>query len=127
MARLLLVLLVIALTVFAVADWVTRSKEWTPGRVNRWLWLAVIVLLPVIGPLVWIIIGLVTRAEVNRMPATATPIDLPPDDNPEAISDVANRIVRRQKRTKPEPPPHAPGAVTDEDPSEDETDADRDK
>lgn len=127
MARLLLVLLAIALTVFAVADWVTRSKEWTPGRVNRWLWLAVIVLLPVIGPLVWIIIGLVTRAEANRMPATATPIDLPPDDNPEAISDVANRIVRRQKRTKPEPPPHAPGAVTDEDPSEDETDADREK
>ncbi|WRS30386.1 PLD nuclease N-terminal domain-containing protein [Actinomycetaceae bacterium MB13-C1-2] len=125
MARLLLVLLAIALTVFAVADWATRSSEWTPGRVNRWLWLAVIVLLPVIGPLVWIIIGLVTRAEADRMPASSAPVNLPPDDNPEAISDVANRIVRRQKRTKPEPPPHIRDTVTDEEHSEDESDADK--
>ncbi len=105
MARLLLVLLIVALTVYAVADWVTRSREWTPGNVNRWLWLAVIVLLPVIGPLAWIIIGLVTRAEDRNQSPSAPGADIPPDDNPEAISDVADRIARRQKRTRPEPPP----------------------
>lgn len=105
MARLLLVLFVVALTVFAVADWASRSSQWTPGRVNRWLWLAVIVLLPVIGPLAWIIIGIVTRAEASQTPPREAPEDIPPDDNPEAISSVADRLARRQKRSRPEPRP----------------------
>lgn len=121
MPRLLLVLFAVALTVFAVADWATRSRYRTPGNVNRWIWLAVILLLPIIGPAAWIITGLVTRAEARHLDATATEdtknSDLPPDDNPEAISDVAKRIARRKKRTKPEPPPRQDHP---EDDSEDE-------
>lgn len=126
MARLLLVLLAIALTVYAVADWATRSREWTPGRVNRWLWLAVIILLPIIGPLAWIIIGLVTRAENGRQSTGSAPIDMPPDDNPEAVSDVANRIVRRQRRTKPEAPRDSKTPAEEKDPKTEKEDEEGD-
>ncbi len=105
MARILLVVLVPTLTIFAVADWVSRSRTWTPGRVNRWVWLAVIVLIPVIGPLAWIITGIVTRAEQKNFgPPLAHPSQRAssrPDDDPQAISDLANRIARRERRSRP--------------------------
>lgn len=109
MARIVLILLAVALTVFAIADWAARSKTWTPGRLNRWLWLAVIILLPIIGPLAWIITGMVTRAEASRSGSAPSgpAIQARPDDDPDAVSDVADRIARRSHRTKPAPPPHA--------------------
>ena len=104
MARIMLVVLALAITIYAISDWVSRSRTWTPGRVNRWVWLAVIVLIPIIGPLAWIIVGLVTRAEqrrVNTSPDSTPPRSSRPDDNPEALSDLADRISRRQHRSRP--------------------------
>ena len=100
----MLVVLALAITIYAISDWVSRSRTWTPGRVNRWVWLAVIVLIPIIGPLAWIIVGLVTRAEqrrVNTSPDSTPPRSSRPDDNPEALSDLADRISRRQHRSRP--------------------------
>ena len=104
MARIMLVVLALAITIYAISDWVSRSRTWTPGRVNRCVWLAVIVLIPIIGPLAWIIVGLVTRAEqrrVNTSPDSTPPRSSRPDDNPEALSDLADRISRRQHRSRP--------------------------
>lgn len=104
MARILLVLALFAVTIYAVADWIARSRTWTPGRVNRWVWLAVIILLPAIGPLAWIITGLVTRAEQRQNPTREVPEppkSLRPDDDPDAISDLVERFARREKRTRP--------------------------
>ena len=104
MARIMLVVLALAITIYAISDWVSRSRTWTPGRVNRWVWLAVIELIPIIGPLAWIIVGLVTRAEqrrVNTSPDSTPPRSSRPDDNPEALSDLADRISRRQHRSRP--------------------------
>ena len=109
MARIMLVVLALAITIYAISDWVSRSRTWTPGRVNRWVWLAVIVLIPIIGPLAWIIVGLVTRAEqrrVNTSPDSTPPRSSRPDDNPEALSDLADRISRRQHRSRPVPRPN---------------------
>lgn len=116
MARIFLFIAVIALTVFAIADWVARSKQRTPGGVNRWIWLAVVVLLPVVGPLAWVIAGAVARAEATQQQA-APPRALAPDDDPDAISDLAERIARRSKRTREQPPrtlPTEPGALGEE-------------
>ena len=104
MARVLLIIGVVAITVYAIADWMARSATWTPGRLNRWVWLAVIIFLPVVGPLAWIITGLVTRAEERQSrgrPAFEQPSFQAPDDNPSAVADVADRIARRQRRTRP--------------------------
>ena len=105
MARIFIALLFIAVTVFAVADWAVRSKTSTPGRVNRWIWLAVILLLPMVGPLTWIIVGAVTRAE-EKQSGYQTPGPTKsgrPDDDPEALLDLMDRINRRRHRTRPEP------------------------
>lgn len=106
MARVLLIIGLVAITVYAVADWVARSGKWTPGRLNRWVWLAVIIFLPVVGPLAWIITGLVTRAEERQeraRPLPEQPTFQAPDDNPTAVADIADRIARRQRRTRPKP------------------------
>ena len=116
MARILLVVAALAVTIFAVADWASRSRTWTPGRINRWVWLAVIVLLPIIGPLAWIITGLVTRAEGGGpAPQAAPPRVSRPDDDPTAISDLADRIARREKRTRPGRPSKPPEELNGED------------
>lgn len=109
MARVLFILGLAAITVYALADWAARSQKWTPGRLNRWVWLAVILLIPGVGPLAWIITGLVTRAEERQGRPTYEPEPemRAPDDNPSAVADVADRIARRQKRTRgprPQPP-----------------------
>lgn len=132
MARILLVVAALAVTVYALADWASRSRTWTPGRVNRWAWLALIVFIPLIGPLAWIITGWVTRAEAARsadIPQQAPVVR--PDDDPDTISDLADRIARRQKRTRPErkmppagetdaPPPDRAPRFTEEDVPDDE-------
>lgn len=106
MARVLFIVLLLALTIYALADWIARSRKWTPGRLNRWVWLAVIVIIPIVGPLAWIISGLVTRAEERqraRRPHPRQP-DLfrAPDDDPNRVADLADRIARRQKRSRPQ-------------------------
>lgn len=126
MPRLVLILLAVGLTVFAIADWIARSRTWTPGRVNRWLWLAVIVLLPIVGPLTWIIVGVVARAEAERNPEPRVEITLRPDDDPSVISDIADRIARRQKRTKHQPPsgqvpPESSESTNEDEPGGDHT------
>ncbi len=128
MARILLILGSIAITVFAVADWVSRSKRWTPGRVNRWVWLALIIFVPIIGPLAWVITGLVVRAEDahgSGGPAVPPP-PARPDDNPHAVSDVADRLSRRKKRNRQprpklneDPPKPEDKSVDGEEPADD--------
>lgn len=112
MARVLLIIALAAITVYAIADWMARSGKWTPGKLNRWVWLAVIIFLPVVGPLAWIITGLVTRAEEAQRQREAPeqpPVWLAPDDDPSAVADVADRIARRQKRSRPHFP-NKPGS-----------------
>lgn len=103
MARVLLFVVAIGLTIYALFDWIFRSRQRTPGGVNRWLWLAVIVLIPVAGPAAWIILSLVMAAESKNMPDNTDPVA--PDDDPEYLREVAERIKRRQKRTRPDAPP----------------------
>lgn len=120
MGRIILLVLAIAVTIYAIFDWIARSRTWTPGRVNRWVWLAIIVLIPVIGPLSWMITGWVTTAEQAMYGEAPQEESRPsrPDDDPDAISDLADRIARRQKRSRPRP-----GDTRPSDPHADEGDS----
>lgn len=110
MIRVLFIALAIGVTLYALFDWLLNSKTRTPGGISRWIWLAVILLLPVLGPLTWIIMNWISAAE-GRMdgyqpPARKQP--QAPDDDRDFLDDISRRIERQQrhgrKDQKPQPP-----------------------
>lgn len=81
MPRVLLVLLVVALTVYALVE----AAQARPGRVRlmpKWLWIAAIVVLPVLGPLGWFLLGRPKRPGLSDG-AGRRPIA--PDDDPDFL------------------------------------------
>lgn len=97
MARILLILAGIAIEVYAIAHWAYRSGQRTPGGLNRFIWLAVIIIVPIIGPASWLICSFVMNTEGRRR-ETVPPTQLPPDDDPESLNRIVDRINRRQGR-----------------------------
>src|SRR5699024_7386467 len=83
--RLLAFLLVIGLTVYAVIDCV-RAERWERRGLPLWLWILVIVVLPVIGALTWLISRWTTPSPgPGRRPA-ARPGPTAPDDDPDFLA-----------------------------------------
>ncbi len=62
--RLLVYVVPVALAIFALFD-VFRSEESERSGLPRALWAAIVVVLPVLGPVVWIIVSRVRRAEAE--------------------------------------------------------------
>ncbi|MDO5671343.1 MAG: PLDc N-terminal domain-containing protein [Actinomycetaceae bacterium] len=65
MARVLMVLLVIALTVYAIADCARTPSDEMPARIPKALWILLILILTPFGAIGWIIISRVQRAETR--------------------------------------------------------------
>ncbi len=133
MTRILLILAFIAVEVFAVTHWVAHSRSETPGGLSRWLWLLVILIVPLVGPTAWLGSYVVMRAEKIQREKYAKDsyYQRPPDDNPEEIARVAERLRRRlgeqiqdtrpkpsnqdtQPPTSPEAKPSTPAEESDE-------------
>jgi hypothetical protein len=74
MARLLVigVIAVVVLTVFALVD-CALTERFRVRALPRWTWVLVVLLLPIVGPLLWLLIGH-QRAVPRRVVA--------PDDDP---------------------------------------------
>lgn len=92
MARLIIFALAVGVTLYALLDWAFYSKKFTPGGISRWIWLAVIILIPVLGPITWIVLHLVSDAETKQEHEK----QIPPDDDLNFLSDVSHRIKRRR-------------------------------
>ncbi|MFI6425482.1 PLDc N-terminal domain-containing protein [Promicromonospora sp. NPDC050880] len=60
MGRVLLILAVVGLAVYALVD-VWGSEEDERGGLPRWLWVLLIVLLPLLGPISWIVVRVSAR------------------------------------------------------------------
>lgn len=110
MARVLLFLLVIAMAVYAAVD-VTNSEEDDRRGLPTGLWLVIVVVLPVLGPVLWFAVSRSQRAARAGGPATgrgtAAPSTGParpqrgpvaPDDDPEFLW----RLEQEQRRRKRE-------------------------
>lgn len=81
MPRVLLVLAIVAITVYALVE----AVETPPHRTRlmpRWLWFVAIVALPVIGPAGWFALGRPTRGTL-RGRGGRPPIA--PDDDPDFL------------------------------------------
>ncbi|MDO4258047.1 MAG: hypothetical protein Q4C87_00845 [Actinomycetaceae bacterium] len=76
MARILLFVIWIALTIYAVADWARTPENEIPGRIPKPMWLAIIIFTAPtfsIGAIVWIVLRLVAAAEAGNSSTGSSP------------------------------------------------------
>jgi len=81
MGRALPVILLVALTVFAVVDAVLTPREQLP---NKGWWVLGIMLLPIIGPVAWLTVGRRARRQSGGSGGTPKP-PVAPDDDPDFL------------------------------------------
>ncbi len=81
MSRALPLIVLIAITVFAVIDAILTPREQLPGKV--W-WVLAIILLPVVGPLAWLAVGRRARRGSGGSGGTPQP-PVAPDDDPDFL------------------------------------------
>ncbi|MFT4136183.1 PLD nuclease N-terminal domain-containing protein [Microbacterium sp.] len=123
MARILLIvaLLAVAFWVYSIADCALQSPDRHRG-VGKPVWMLIVILLPVLGGLLWFVVG--------RVRPRAVPAFRAPDDNPEflggigTISDQDERIRRLEEElaaldAEDDDPrwPHPPGGTDESDES----------
>ena len=125
--RIVLIVLVFALTLYALLDCARTPDESMPARMPKYLWITLVVLFPTVGPIAWIIFSRVRAAEERggyveptvwsskegttfRRPQRPRP--MAPDDDPEFLRDLEQDIRRRKHH--PQEPTGGHGASGDE-------------
>jgi hypothetical protein len=81
MSRALPLIILIAITVFAVIDAILTPREQLPGK--TW-WVLGILLLPVVGPLAWLVVGRRARRGTGGAGGSPQP-PVAPDDDPDFL------------------------------------------
>lgn len=96
MSRVILAIVLIAVVVYAIIDCITADSRQVRG-VPKAGWVAIIVLLPLLGALLWFFLG---RPQRYNPPTQARRHPTAPDDDPNFLRDLENR--RRQLRREKE-------------------------
>ena len=92
MIRVLGVLVAVALYIYGIID-VLRSPREEVRSLPRAVWLLIVVLLPILGDLLWLLLGRTWRLPRRRM--------LAPDDDPAALRTIGDRAwAERMKRRR---------------------------
>lgn len=95
MGRVLPIVVAIALLVYALIDCLqTDSARFR--SLNRVAWIAIIVLIPLLGPILWLAIGKV-RARPQRRPAAPPTRPLAPDDDPEFLRHLRDSDAKHEQ------------------------------
>lgn len=134
MPRILPVVLLIALIVYALIDCVRTPDDEMPVGIPKVLWVILIILFPGIAALAWIVVSRVARANASRSgsarpglwssPTPPRPVrrsgPVAPDDDPEFLARLESER-RRAERERRRHPSH-PGEGKDDDatPSQDD-------
>jgi hypothetical protein len=93
MIRVVLVLVLIALLVYAFTD-CAMSDDASGAGVPKVVWLAVIVLVPVVGPLTWLLVSRTTGARPGDPQQRRRQGPVAPDDDPEFLGRLAEQNRR---------------------------------
>ncbi|GAA1716356.1 PLD nuclease N-terminal domain-containing protein [Isoptericola hypogeus] len=106
--RVVLPLLVLGLALYALLD-LAGSKEEDRGGLPRWLWVVIIVLLPVFGAVAWIVVKQASRRTPGGGPSGRGPRTGPgrgprrpsgpvaPDDDPDFLWKLDQEKRRRER------------------------------
>ncbi|GAA1932647.1 PLD nuclease N-terminal domain-containing protein [Streptomyces sodiiphilus] len=103
MLRVLMILVLLGLTIYAVVDCVTTKDE-DVKHLPKFVWLMVIVLAWVIGPVAWLLVGRKRRlpgraGAPGRSPAGRRPGGwLAPDDNPDFLQSINEDKLREENQ-----------------------------
>lgn len=97
MARGIIAVLSIALTVFALADCVQTPDEKVRG-LPRWAWIVLIVLIPWVGPITWLFVGKERFTGTAGGPARRGG-PLAPDEDPDFLRRL-DEDIRRERRER---------------------------
>ena len=116
MARGILAVLSIALTVFALADCVQTQDDKVRG-VPKWAWIVLIVVIPWVGPLTWLFAGRERSWGRGSAGGSGPRRDGPlaPDEDPDFLRklDEDIRRERREQRRRDALGPESPGETDD--------------
>lgn len=93
MTRALPIVVAVVLAIYALIDCLQTDRS-RLTTLNRPAWLAIIVLVPVIGPILWLIFGR-PRATPRPRPAATRPAA--PDDDPEFLRQLRDIDDEHQK------------------------------
>ncbi|EJZ85892.1 PLDc N-terminal domain-containing protein [Winkia sp. UMB3158] len=114
MARVVMAILTLAVTIYAAADCARTPSDKLPARLPKAIWLLLIILLPPLGALAWIVISRVLAAEANdgkidaTMWSSAEPLNfrhnapgtrprtMAPDDDPEFLFKLKRDLQKRR-------------------------------
>ena len=101
MVRILLFVAMIALTIYAAADWHRTPEDEMPGKLPKAIWLLIILFtatIAAIGPIVWLALRWVSRAEKKQTRAPKAPQrPTAPDDDPEFLFRLERDIQRKRR------------------------------
>jgi hypothetical protein len=86
MPRVLLTLLLLGLTIYAAVDCI-QTEESRQRHLPKVLWLLLILLFPVVGPVSWFIAGRSGPAQ-RRRPGNRPPYPRGPDDDPDFLRNL---------------------------------------
>ena len=109
--RAALIVLILALTIYSLLDCARTPEESMPARMPKLLWIVIIVMVSVIGPIAWIIVSRVKAAEDRdgaveptvwsskdgtRFRRAERPRPVAPDDDPEFLRGLEQDIRRKR-------------------------------
>ncbi len=101
MARILFFVAMLALTIYAAADWHRTPEDEMPGKLPKPIWLLIILFtatIAAIGPIVWLALRWVSRAEKKQTRAPKAPQrPTAPDDDPEFLFRLERDIQRKRR------------------------------
>ena len=95
MARIALVVAMLAVTIYAAADWHRTPEDEMPGKIAKPIWLMIILFtatVAAIGPIAWLVLRWVSRAEKKQTRTPQAP------KRPSAPDDDLERDIQRKRR-----------------------------
>ena len=101
MARILFFVAMLALTIYAAADWHRTPEDEMPGKLPKPIWLMIILFtatIAAIGPIAWLVLRWVSRAEKTQQARPHAPSrPSAPDDDPEFLFRLERDIQRKRR------------------------------
>lgn len=92
-------LLIAAVIVYAIVDVATTPASRIRG-LPKWLWIVVVVLVPLVGAILWFIVGKGRRGSSTKPAAPTDIVDLGPTSGPFSTESVDDRIARLEEELR---------------------------